>query len=143
MTDVPGLYFLGLSWQHTRGSASIGWVKDDAEFIAARIDASTMSGGQARAVTTPPCRHLTPTKELDVNEHTHHTATRTGDFPTDVAGLPEVVDSPVLELDDGDEVELRIAPAAKQIGDAKVRMLAYNGSFPGPTLRVHEGREWW
>jgi len=37
VTAVPGLYFLGLSWQHTRGSALIGWVKDDAEFIAAEI----------------------------------------------------------------------------------------------------------
>ena len=36
-TDVPGLYFLGLTWQYTRGSALIGWVKDDAEFIAERI----------------------------------------------------------------------------------------------------------
>ena len=36
-TDVPGLYFLGLTWQHTRGSALIGWVKEDAEFIAERI----------------------------------------------------------------------------------------------------------
>jgi putative flavoprotein involved in K+ transport len=39
VTDVPGLYFLGLSWQHTRGSALLGWVKDDAEFIARQIDA--------------------------------------------------------------------------------------------------------
>lgn len=39
VTDVPGLYFLGLSWQHTRGSALLGWVKHDAEFIAERIDA--------------------------------------------------------------------------------------------------------
>ena len=39
VTDVPGLYFLGLSWQYTRGSALLGWVKDDAEFIAAQIDA--------------------------------------------------------------------------------------------------------
>jgi putative flavoprotein involved in K+ transport len=39
VTDVPGLYFLGLTWQHTRGSALIGWVKDDAEFIAAQIAA--------------------------------------------------------------------------------------------------------
>ena len=30
VTDVPGLYFLGLPWQHTRGSALLGWVKDDA-----------------------------------------------------------------------------------------------------------------
>ncbi|HEX2496853.1 MAG TPA: NAD(P)/FAD-dependent oxidoreductase [Gaiellaceae bacterium] len=37
VTDVPGLYFLGLTWQHTRGSALIGWVKDDAEFIASEI----------------------------------------------------------------------------------------------------------
>ena len=29
-----------------------------------------------------------------------------------------------------------IAPVRKQIGDASVRMLAYNGSVPGPTLRV-------
>lgn len=37
VTEVPGLYFLGLSWQHTRGSALLGFVADDAEFIAAQI----------------------------------------------------------------------------------------------------------
>jgi putative flavoprotein involved in K+ transport len=37
VTDVRGLYFLGLPWQHTRGSALLGWVKDDAEFIADAI----------------------------------------------------------------------------------------------------------
>jgi putative flavoprotein involved in K+ transport len=39
VTDVPGLYFLGLTWQHTRGSALIGWVRNDAEFIAEQIAA--------------------------------------------------------------------------------------------------------
>jgi putative flavoprotein involved in K+ transport len=39
VTEVPGLYFLGLSWQHTRGSALLGWVRDDAEFIVEQIDA--------------------------------------------------------------------------------------------------------
>jgi putative flavoprotein involved in K+ transport len=38
VTDAPGLYFLGLTWQYTRGSALIGWVKDDAEFLADRIE---------------------------------------------------------------------------------------------------------
>jgi len=38
VTDVPGLFFLGLTWQHTRGSALLGWVKDDAAYIAERID---------------------------------------------------------------------------------------------------------
>jgi putative flavoprotein involved in K+ transport len=37
VTESPGLYFLGLSWQHTRGSALLGWVKDDAEHIAQQI----------------------------------------------------------------------------------------------------------
>jgi putative flavoprotein involved in K+ transport len=37
VSDVPGLYFLGLSWQHTRGSALLGFVADDAAFIAGRI----------------------------------------------------------------------------------------------------------
>jgi putative flavoprotein involved in K+ transport len=37
VSDVDGLYFLGLSWQHTRGSALIGFVGDDAAFIANRI----------------------------------------------------------------------------------------------------------
>jgi putative flavoprotein involved in K+ transport len=40
VTDYPGLFFLGLTWQHTRGSALLGWVKDDAEFISERIAAN-------------------------------------------------------------------------------------------------------
>jgi putative flavoprotein involved in K+ transport len=43
VTDVPGLYFLGLQWQHTRGSALLGWVKDDAEYIAENIAAFARS----------------------------------------------------------------------------------------------------
>jgi putative flavoprotein involved in K+ transport len=37
VTDSPGLYFLGLTWQYTRGSALIGWVADDAAYIADQI----------------------------------------------------------------------------------------------------------
>lgn len=36
-TEVEGIYFLGLSWQRTRGSALLGWVGRDAAFIADRI----------------------------------------------------------------------------------------------------------
>ncbi len=39
VTASPGLYFLGLLWQHTRGSALLGWVKDDAKYLAEQIDA--------------------------------------------------------------------------------------------------------
>jgi putative flavoprotein involved in K+ transport len=40
VTASPGLYLLGLPWQHTRGSALLGWVKDDAAHIARLIAAS-------------------------------------------------------------------------------------------------------
>jgi putative flavoprotein involved in K+ transport len=39
VTESPGLYFLGLTWLHTRGSALLGWVRDDAEHIAQQISA--------------------------------------------------------------------------------------------------------
>jgi putative flavoprotein involved in K+ transport len=52
VTAAPGLYFLGLTWQHTRGSALLGWVKNDAEFIAARIAAHATSKSAA-AVAQP------------------------------------------------------------------------------------------
>jgi len=37
VTTSPGLYFLGLPWMHTRGSALLGWVKHDAAHIAEHI----------------------------------------------------------------------------------------------------------
>jgi putative flavoprotein involved in K+ transport len=43
VTDVPGLYFLGLPWQHTRGSALLGFVHEDATYLAGLIT------GHARA----------------------------------------------------------------------------------------------
>jgi putative flavoprotein involved in K+ transport len=51
VTAARGLYFLGLPWQHTRGSALLGWVKDDAEHLAARIatTANASSGTVAAA----------------------------------------------------------------------------------------------
>jgi len=68
-------------------------------------------------------------------------ATTHDQFPQDVTGLPEAHASEVIELGHGDRFDLRIAPVAKRIDDARMRMLAYNGSIPGPTLKVREGSE--
>jgi FtsP/CotA-like multicopper oxidase with cupredoxin domain len=62
-------------------------------------------------------------------------------FPTDLTGLPQARSPELVDLSDGDRFDLRIAPVAKALGDTTVRMLAYNGSIPGPTLRVREGSE--
>ena len=108
VTDVPGLYFLGLSWQHTRGSALIGWVGDDAEFIA-------------KQVASRGCQRGSPQRgngrSLTMQEHEHDTLVSDSDqFPTDPAGLPEARASEIVELADGDEFDLRIAPVAKRLG---------------------------
>jgi putative flavoprotein involved in K+ transport len=57
VTEVPGLYFLGLSWQHTRGSALLGFVNDDAAYLADRIATRYQAAGSATAgVTRQPSR---------------------------------------------------------------------------------------
>ncbi len=145
VTDVPGLYFLGLSRQHTRGSALLGWVKEDAAFIAAHLDAAAPLGGAGPEKPWNPrhsrvARSKRHTRSLMMDPHIKQSPVNTADhFPTDTGGLPEVVGSEVVDLRDGEEVELRIGPVAKRLGDDTVRMLAYGGSIPGPTLRVREG----
>ena len=75
---------------------------------------------------------------MQKHDHSGHITTE-DHFSSDTAGLVEAVGSEVVDLADGDVVELRIAPVTKRIEDSTVRMLAYNGSIPGPTLRVREG----
>ncbi len=45
ITPSPGLYTLGLTWQHTRGSALLGWVSADAAYLADQITGGTESRG--------------------------------------------------------------------------------------------------
>src|ERR671913_2237479 len=62
-------------------------------------------------------------------------------FSSDPAGLDEAQPPESVELADRDRLNLRIGPVAKKLGEATVRMLAYNGSIPGPTLWVRQGSE--
>src|SRR3954468_7593898 len=62
-------------------------------------------------------------------------------FPTDPTGLPEATEPEVLDLTDGGMLNLRVVPVANHLGGSTVRMLGYNGSIPGPTVRVRQGSE--
>lgn len=55
----------------------------------------------------------------------------TARFVTDPARLPACRRPDIVELADGDAFDLRVGAVAKQLGDATVRMLAYNGFDPG------------
>jgi hypothetical protein len=57
----------------------------------------------------------------------------TDHFPRDVSGLPEARRPELVELADGEEFELRIAPVAKELDGTTVRMLA-QASWAGSTL---------
>ena len=74
-----------------------------------------------------------------MNEKAHEMIEHQGDFPTDTSGLPRAVAPSVVELADGGTTELHIGPVIKRVGDGDVRMLAYSGSIPGPTLKIPEG----
>ena len=62
VTESPGLYFLGVPWLHTRGSALLGFIKDDAQYLAERIRAHADSVPSRPAPAAAPATPL-PTGE--------------------------------------------------------------------------------
>ncbi len=74
-----------------------------------------------------------------MHDHHGHAATVVEQLPTETTGLPEATRPELVELSNSEEFDLEIIPVAKRIGDATVRMLAYNGSIPGPTLKLQQG----
>ncbi len=57
----------------------------------------------------------------------------------DVSGLDAVRPMPALGLKDGDTLRLSAGPVKKVIHGKETRMLAYNGSIPGPLVKVPQG----
>src|SRR5215470_12556149 len=95
------------------------------------------SPGKSRSTHCGRCPSLTRTRirsRRGVTSPMRPDQSIEGEFPTATEGLPEAQPSARVELVDGDEVTLDIAPVTKNIAGTTVRMLAYNGSVPGPTL---------
>ena len=130
VTDSPGLYLLGMTWQYTRTSALLGWVGIDAAYLADRIEATKQTPAGAERLAAA---HFVITEE---EMHTHHEV----NFSTDVEGLDEAKSPEVVRLRDGETHEITIKPVRKRIGDAEVRMLGYNGSIPGPDAARRPGQ---
>ena len=58
-----------------------------------------------------------------------------------VSQLTEVKDSQIVDLKNGDAYDLTASIVKKNINGTEMKMLAYNGSIPGPTIRVAQGSE--
>jgi FtsP/CotA-like multicopper oxidase with cupredoxin domain len=74
-----------------------------------------------------------------MHEHGSHHHEHVTELPRETEGLPDARETEIIELSDGDEFALEIIPVKKRIGDSTVRMLTYNGSVPGPTLKLPQG----
>ena len=62
-------------------------------------------------------------------------------FTTEPGELPSAQPVQTIELKDGDEFNITAAYVKKEVGNRTLRMLAYNGSVPGPFIRAPQGAE--
>ncbi|MEP9363034.1 NAD(P)-binding domain-containing protein [Nocardioides sp. CN2-186] len=66
-----GLVFIGLPWQHTRGSALLGFVQSDAAWVAGHLHTERTAGGQSSQ--TASSHQTSPTLGA---RHDHHSLTK-------------------------------------------------------------------
>ena len=62
-------------------------------------------------------------------------------FSSDKFGFPDAMQTQIVELKNGSYYDLTATIVKKMIGGSEVKMLAYNGMIPGPTIKVQKGAE--
>jgi putative flavoprotein involved in K+ transport len=77
VTSCPGLYFLGLPWQHTWGSGRLGGVGDDARYLLDRIAAHGVVGEVSWIAGTPLSTFPARDRDADRARDEDWTAPRT------------------------------------------------------------------
>ncbi len=64
-----------------------------------------------------------------------------GEFSKNPQSYPEAKSSEIVELKNGDTYNLTASIVKKKINGTEVKMLAYNGSIPGPLIKAPQGSE--
>ena len=64
--------------------------------------------------------------------------TRGEKYPTSILGLEVAKASEVIELKDGDTLDLSIDIIKKEIAGHTVKMFGYNGQIPVPLLKIEQ-----
>lgn len=62
-------------------------------------------------------------------------------FSKSTDGLPDAINPETIELKNGDSYNITAYYVKKEIGNRTLRMLSYNGSVPGPFIKVSQGAE--
>lgn len=68
-------------------------------------------------------------------------SSKTGEFSKSSNNYPEVNKTEIVELKNGDTYNLTASIVKKKINGTEIKMLAYNGSIPGPLIKVIQGAE--
>jgi FtsP/CotA-like multicopper oxidase with cupredoxin domain len=77
----------------------------------------------------------------DAGRHNHEDESDVASASGEQTSIPEARPSSIVDVPPNGSFHLQIHPVSKRIGDRTFRMLSYNGSIPGPTLRVRQGSE--
>lgn len=93
-------------------------------FIPKNFYLKSMAGGGAHHAAAPVSTTTTPT----------YTA-----FSKSIDGLPESTGPLFVELKDGDTYDISVGYVKKEVANTMLRMLAYNGSIPGPFIKAKQG----
>ena len=62
-------------------------------------------------------------------------------FSTGISSVESAKESQIVELKNGDTFNLTASIVKKVIAGVEVKMLAYNGTIPGPIIKVEKGSE--
>jgi len=62
-------------------------------------------------------------------------------YPTSTEGLKVAKASEVIQLNDGDKIDLTIDIIKKEIAGKEIRMFGYNGQIPGPLLKADQNAQ--
>ena len=62
-------------------------------------------------------------------------------YPTSTLGLEVAKASEIIELKDGDKIDLSIDIIKKEIAGKEIRMFGYNGQIPGPLLKIDQNSQ--
>jgi FtsP/CotA-like multicopper oxidase with cupredoxin domain len=106
-------------------------------FLPTNFYLSSLSGGHGHDAAAPT------TSSDGHTDHAHAPVASQGGaltpFTKETAGLPEAKRSEMVSLKDGDTYNITASYVQKRVGNRTLRLMAYNGSVPGPFMYAPQG----